>query len=226
MEVVLYNVRLRFQRLFADPVVFDDTSKLVQRYLTDAGVPYEKTIRIQQIAKDIVPIDDAGKPSAIAGTARYRHRGKIIRSEYMSPANLEISYVDFSSGLSRDEHRKFWDRGRWGDMLFEIKTFNHELLTLDLPEVDELYKLLRERAHPTTLVTVELANIPEALFHPTVGYMKTCLNRLAKSLNDAVEVYAAKDLDQQERQTLEKRLGRDSTSSTVFVILSKSRDPI
>ncbi len=226
MEVVLYNLRLRFQKLFADPVVFDDPSKLVRRYLLDAGVPHEKTIRIQQIAKEIVPVDDAGKPSAVAGTARYRHRGKVVRSEYMSAANLEISYVDFGSGLSRDEHRKFWERGRWENMLFEMKTFNHEQLTLDLPEVDDLYKLLRERANPTTLVTVELTNIPEALFHPTVGYMKTCLNRLAIGQNDAVEVYAAKELDQQERQPLEKRLGRDSTSSTVFVILSRSREPI
>jgi len=36
-----------------------------------------------------------------------------------------------------------------------------------------------------------------------------------------VEVYAARDLSASERSSLEKRLTRESTGSTVYVILSK-----
>ena len=222
LEVGLYRVRIRFERLFADPMIFEETQSLVRRYLLSSGVPRDKAVYLNQGAGEAVPVDDSGKPSAVAGAARYRFEGKRVRSEYMRAANLELDYVDFGSGLSEEDHAGLWKKGRWGEMTFEVKEFHHENVSVDLPEISELYQMLRVRADPTTLASVELPGLSDSLFRATVSYLEERLKRLAEQEGWSVEVYAAKNLTPEESLALEKRLGRESTPSTVHVILSKA----
>lgn len=223
LEVDVYSVRVSFDRLFADPAVFDDPARLAQKYLVSAGVPTERAAYFQQTTKEIVPVDDSGKPSVVAGTAKYRHQGRRVRSEYMTGANLKIAYVDFGSGLSPENHETLWKKGRWGEMKFEVKSFHHEKVMIELPDINELFQMLLVRADPTTFASLELANVPESLFQATFGYVEDRLRRLAASEGGTVEVYAARDLSPEERRVLEKRLARESTRSTVHVMLSKTR---
>src|SRR2546430_12222920 len=69
--------------------------------------------------------------------------------------------------------------------------------------------------------SIELAKMPEEAFRVTVAYLKSQLRESAGEDALEVEVYAAKDLSASERSSLEKRLTRESTGSTVYVILSK-----
>ena len=222
MEVGLYKVRIRFEKIFADPTIFEDTSHLAKKYFLSAGVPPAKAGYLHQASSEVEPVDDSGKPSVATGIGKYRYQGKRVRSEYMSGANLEFDYVDFGSGLSKDDHSKLWKKGRWGEMSFEIRDFHHQNISIELPDLAELYQMLKARADPTTLASVELANLPDSLFHATVNYLKDQLKHLAEQEGGTVEVYAARDLDPEERKALEKRLARESTSSTVHVILSKT----
>lgn len=221
MEVTVYKVQIRFEKLFADPMIFDDPANLVRRYFLSIGIPPEKTGHLYQSTGDVTPVNDSGRPSVVSGTADYRYQGKRVRSDYMAGANLEINYADFGSGLSRDDHAKLWRKGRWGDMRFETKDFTDKTATIDLPDVAELYQMLSARATPTTLASVELENLPDSLFKATVSYLEERLKRLAEDEGAAVEVYATRDLAPEERKALEKRLTRESTDSTVHVILSK-----
>lgn len=221
MEVSVYRVRVRFERLFADPVIFEDPLKLVQRYLALAGTPSERLGYMQQTAGEILAVDDSGKPSVVSGTANYPLRGKKVRSEFMAGANLSIEYADFGSGLSPEDHRRIWGRGLWADMRFEVKGFNHETVAIELPNPKELYTMLHERANPTTIATVELTNIPETLFLPTANYLEDRLRQLSEKGNDTVEVYASRNLTAEERRALERRITREGTPLTVYVIVSK-----
>lgn len=225
MEVNTYVVGIKFEKLFADPAIFDDPEKLAQRYILSAGIPSETTVYFQQTRKEIAPVDDAGKPSLVAGVAKYRHQGKQVRSEYMTGANLEIAYADFGSGLSPENHETLWKKGRWGEMKFEVKSFHHEKVMIELPDINELFQMLLVRADPTTFASLELANVPESLFQATFGYVEDRLRRLAASEGGTVEVYAARDLSPEERRVLEKRLAQESTRSTVHVMLSKTPLP-
>jgi F0F1-type ATP synthase delta subunit len=63
--------------------------------------------------------------------------------------------------------------------------------------------------------------MPEEVFRVTVAYLKSQLRKSAEKDGLEVEVYAARELSASEKSSLEKRLTRESTGSTVYVILSK-----
>ncbi len=217
----MYTVKLRFGRLFADPLIFENPRKLPQRYLAFAGVPKDKADHLHLTSSDVAPVDDSGRPSVVTGKANYRHQGIPARAEYMKDANLELEYVDFGSGLSQDDHERMWMKGVWGEIRFQVKSLHHEKAALDLPDIIELYQMLRARADPSTMASVELTGVSESLFHATVGYIEQTLKQLAEREGLSVEVYSARSLSNEEKMSLEKRLGRESTASTVHVILSK-----
>lgn len=221
MHVEVYKVRIRFARLFPDPLIFDEPQNLVRTYLLSKGVSSDKSGYLHQSTPEAVPVDDSGNQSVVSGTSSYHVHGKRVRSEFMAGANLSIEYADFGSGLSPEEHEGLWKRGLWGEMRFQVKSFNRETVAIELPDPDELYTMLHERANPTTIATVELASIPETLFLPTANYLEDRLRHLSEKGNGTVEVYASRNLTPEERQALEKRIAREATPLTVFVILSK-----
>ena len=221
MQVGVYKVRIRFARLFPDPLIFDEPQNLVRTYLLSRGVSSDKSGYMHQLTSEAVPVDDSGNPSVVSGTSSYPFHGKRVRSEFMAGANLSIEYADFGSGLSPEEHEGLWKRGLWGETRFEVKSFNRETVAIELPDPDELYTMLHERADPTTIATVELASIPETLFLPTVNYLEDRLRHLSEKGNETVEVYASRNLTPEERHALEKRIGREATPLTIYVILSR-----
>ena len=224
IEADFYRVRLRFERLFADPSIFEDQRNVARRYLLP-GTGSDKTISIYQVTSDISPTDDFGKSSEIAGTARYVHRGRVVRSEYFENANLILEYADFDSGLSPNDHQRLWKKQKWERMAFSLREFHHEHLSIDIPDISELHKMLRVRADPTTLVDVELPELPDSFFRSAVGYLETRLKQLAEAEHQTIEIYVAKDLLPEEKQALEKRLTRPSTRSTIYIMLSKAEVP-
>ncbi len=221
VEACLYRVRIRFEKLFADPTIFDEPSMLARRYLISTGLKPGEAASIYQTTKDVFPVDDRGNPSLALGTAKFSYQGKMLRSEYMSRANIDLDYVDFGSGHSPREHESLWRRGRWGDMKFEVAEFRHHPAKIELPDVGELYQMLRARADPSTLATVELPDLGKSLFEAAVRYVEDRLEQKSKEDGGSVEVYAARDLASEERRALERRLGRESTDNTVYVILSR-----
>jgi hypothetical protein len=223
IEADFYRVRFRFKRLFADPSIFEDQKNTARRYLLP-GTANDKTISIYQITNDIAPTDDAGKPSEIAGTARYVHGGRVVRSEYFENANVTLEYADFGSGISPSDHHRLWKKQRWGRMSFNLDEFRHEHLTIEMPDTSELYEMLRARADPTTLVDVELPALPDNFFRSAIGYLETRLKQLAKAQHETIEIYVARDLLLGEKEALEKRLTRPSTQSTIYIMLSKAEE--
>ncbi|HEV2118611.1 MAG TPA: hypothetical protein VGS11_00675 [Candidatus Bathyarchaeia archaeon] len=224
IEADFYRVRLHFERLFADPSIFEDQRNVARRYLLP-GTVGNKALSIYQVTSDISPTDDLGKSSEIAGTARYVHRGRVVRSEYFENANVILEYADFGSGISRNDHQRLWKKQRWGRMAFSLKEFHHEHLMIEIPDTSQLYEMLRVRADPTTLVDVELPNLSDNLFRSAVGYLETRLKQLAGAEHQTIEIYVAKDLLPKEKQALEKRLTRPSTQSTIYIMLSKAEAP-
>jgi hypothetical protein len=221
IEADFYRVRLRFKRLFADPSIFEDQRNATRRYLLP-GKTRDKTSNIYQVTGDISATDDLGKPSEVAGTARYVHQGRVVRSEYFQNANLILEYADFGSGISSNDHQRLWKKRKWGRMTFRLEEFHHEHLRIDIPDTSELYEMLRARADPTTLVDVELPELPENFFRSAVGYLEIRLKQLAEAEHQAIEIYVARDLLLEEKQALEKRLTRPSTQSTIYIMLSKT----
>jgi hypothetical protein len=221
IEADFYRVQLRFGRLFADPAIFDDQKNAVRRFLTYPHAPGDP-FAIHQITDEILPIDEAGKSPDVAGTARYVHRGRVVRSEYLENANVTLEYADFGTGLSANDHQKLWARRKWGRMNFSIREFHHEHLKIEIPAIPELYEMLRVRADPTTLVDVELPELAGNIFRSAVGYLETQLKRLAEQQHQTVDIYVARDLLPEEKQALEKRLTRPSTNSTIYILLSKT----
>ena len=215
-----YQVVVRFARLFPDPAVFDDQEHLVRRLFSQNQLPEVKTSYLHQHAGEIIPVDDKGRPATASGTAKYQLEGRTITAEFMSNANLRIEYLDFGTGLSPDDHLKLWRRQRLGEIRFELREFNHQSQTLDIPNIPELYRLLKEKAASTTLSTVELSNVSDNVFEATVAYLEAQLRDLASKDGTEVEVYAARNLSSSEKKSLEKRLTRESTRSTIYVILS------
>jgi hypothetical protein len=220
LEADEYTVMVRFERIFADPRIFDEQSNLVRRYFETAGVEGERTRFIYQTSEDLVPVDDAGHPSISAGIGKFRYQGKMLRSEYMQGANLRIEYVDFGSGLVPEDHRKLWVFGRWDDMAFETREFKHRHMKTSVAQASELYEMLRVRATPTTIATIELSGLSGTLFGATVRYLEDQLKPFVGKDDGTLEVYAARELDPGERKALETRLAREGTDSTVYVILS------
>jgi hypothetical protein len=223
IEADFYRVPLRFKRLFADPSIFEDQRNAAQRYLFKGDVG-DKSASIYQITSIIAPTDDSGKSSEIAGTARYVHRGRVVRSEYFENANLTLEYADFGSGLSPSDHQMLWKKQRWGRMSFNLDEFRHEHLRIEIPDTSELYEMLRDRADPTTLVDVELPDLPDNFFRSAVGYLETRLRQLAAAQHQTIEIYVARDLLVEEKEALEKRLTRPSTQSTIYIMLSKAEE--
>src|SRR5437899_3472375 len=177
IEADFYRVRLRFQRLFADPAIFEDQKNAARRFLCSTR-PSSREASIYQITDDISPIDNVGKSPDIAGTARYVHRGRVVRSEYLENANVTLEYADFGSGLSPSDHQRLWKRQKWGRMNFDLEEFHHEHLMIEIPAVAELYEMLRTRADPTALVDVELPDLPDNFFRSAVDYLDTRLKQL------------------------------------------------
>ncbi len=216
-----YRVVVRFARLFPDPTVFEDPAHLVVRYLVQNGLPRDKASYIHQSTDEIVPVGDGGSPALASGTAKYRYEGRTIVAEYMGNASLRLEYVDFGTGLSPADHSKLWKVQRLGDMRFELREFNHQSQTLNIPDTSDLYRILKERVEPTTISSIELSNISDTAFKAAVAYLETQLRQAASNDKLEVEVYAARDLSPTEKRSLEKRLTRESTKATVYVILSK-----
>jgi hypothetical protein len=221
VESDFYRVRLRFKRLFADPAIFEDQKNAVRRFLLSPHLASGQ-ISIYQITDDISPSDNVGKSPDIAGTTRYIHRGRVVRSEYLENAVLTLEYADFGSGLSPSHHQRLWKRQRWGRMSFNLEEFHHEHLTIEIPAVPELYEMLHARADPTALVDVELPELPDNFFRSAVGYLETRLKQLAELEHKTIDVYIARDLLPEEKAALEKRLTRPSTQSTIYIMLSKA----
>jgi hypothetical protein len=221
VESDFYRVRLRFKRLFADPAIFEDQKNAVRRFLSYRH-PASNQIAIYQITDGISPSDKEAKSADIAGTARYIHRGRVVRSEYLENANVTLEYVDFGSGLSPDDHQRLWKRQKWGQMNFDLEEFHYEHMKIEIPAVPELYEMLRSRADPTALVDVELPELPDNFFRSAVGYLETRLKQLADLEHKTVDVYVARDLLPEEKAALEKRLTLPSTPSTIYIMLSKA----
>jgi hypothetical protein len=222
VKVDRYRVVARFARLFPDPAVFEDQDHLVERYLVQNGVPPEKTSNIYQGDDEISPVDDSGKPAVASGTASFRFQGKNIIAEFMPNASLTLEYYDFGTGLSPEDHSRLWKKQRIGEMAFQIRDFAHETRTLSVTNVSELYEIMKKQSQTTSLSSIELAKMPDDAFRVTVAYLKSQLRNRAGGDAMEVEVYAAKDLSSSEKSALEKRLTKESTGSTVYVILSKS----
>lgn len=223
MDVKIFRVKIRFPRLFADPAVFDEPSTIAQRYLTSTGLSQDKSDFIQQVTEDAIPLDDSGRPSVAAGEASYRYQGKSIRSEYMAGANLNLEYVDFGSELSTQDHKSIWAKGKWGELSFELKDLQQREVNIELPDIDELYKMLDARSEPTTMATIELGSLPGNVFQPTASFVETRLKKLAHSGGASVEVYASRELAAHEKAALEKRMTRELGDSNLLVILSREK---
>jgi len=221
VKVDHYHVVARFARLFPDPAVFEDQDHLVERYLLQSGLPKEKAFYLYQPADEINPVDDSGKPAIASGAASFRFQGKNIMAEFMPNASLAMEYYDFGTGLSSEEHSRLWSKQRIGEMSFQLRDFRHETQGLNLTNVSELYHILKKQGQTTSLSSIELAKMPEDMFRLTMEYLKSQLRKSAEQDALEVEVYAAKDLSASEKSSLEKRLTRKSTGSTVYVILSK-----
>ena len=221
MKADLYNIVLFFPRLFPDPAVFEDPVHLANRYLLDNGISREKSDLVYQTTDEIDPVDERGKPSISSGTAKHSFQGRSILAEYMSNASIRLEYADFGTGLTSSDHSRVWSKGKIGELRFELRQFKHQTTSFNLPEFSELYQMMKERATPTTLSTIELDGVPGEAFGAAVAYLRGRL--LAAALKDdfEVEVYAAQDLSPSEKSRLEKRIGRESNRATIFVVLSR-----
>jgi hypothetical protein len=216
---------LRFPRLFPDPALFEDTIHLANRYLTDNGLSREKSALIFQSTEEILPVDNQNNPSSTSGTAKFPFEGKMILAEYMSNATVPLDYVDFGSGLSAEDHSRLWSKGKIGELRFELHEFKHQTQSLNIPDIPELYKILKEKAIPNTLSTVELENVQSQLFRPVLAYVESRLRTNATADGLDLEIYAARDLSASEKASLERRLTRESGKDTIFIILSRESVP-
>ena len=217
----LFQVNLRFSRLFPDPEFFEDQVHLANRVALQSGVEKDREDWLYQITDEIVPLDDRGRPAITSGTAKFQFEGKAILAEYMNNAMVGLEYLDFGSGLTTDDHTKIWNRGRLGGLRFELRELKHQPQLLNIPEVSEVYKILKQRASPNSLSTIELENVPGRMSNAAFRFLEDRLRSEAAKDNLELEIYAAKDLSRSERSTLEKRLARQSTDSTVFIILNQ-----
>ena len=194
---------------------------MVSNYLVGAGMPKDKALLIHQSDDDPEPVDDLGKPAVASGTSKFRYAGRTILAEYMANASLRLDYVDFGTGLTVAEHSNLWKKQRWGETSFELRDFQHSSQTLDIPDIGELYRILRGQASPTALSTIELPGVSENMFAAVSSYLRGQLGEYATKDALEVEVYSARKLTGSEKAALEKRLTRESTKNTIYVILSR-----
>ncbi len=220
LEADLYRLKIRFEKLFADPRIFDDPRTFVRDFLASTGLSPGKVSEIYETTEDVDPVDDRGRPCVPAGTGKFRYGGRMLRSEYMQGANFRLEYVDFGSGLRREDHERMWKRGRWEDTSIETRDFYHQHVDTGVADISQLYTMLKDRATPTTMATVELPGATGSVFSATVKYVQDRLEQMVAKDGGTVEVYAARDLDSEENKALERRLSRESTGSTVYIILS------
>jgi hypothetical protein len=220
LEADFYRVRIRFGKLYADPRIFDSPPSFAREYLQSKGLSRNDAQGIYETTEDVVPLDDNGRPALPAGTGKFHYQGKMLRSEYIQGANIQLEYSDFGSGFRPDEHRRAWAIGRWDDLSFEMKDLQHQHVNTGVASFAELYGILKGRAHPTTMATVELSVKAGGVFNATVQYLADHIGRLAQPDGGTVEVYAARQLSNQERKAIEARLGQEATASTVYIILS------
>ena len=218
IEIGVYRVSLWFKRLFADPRLFEKNANLARQYLNSAGLS-EPSARYIIQSKPPAITDEKGEPSKITGVAKYIFQEKKTRSEYMENANLVIDYLDVGTDLSPDQHRQYWAKQKLWTMPFVLKSFNHQLVKLNIPDVEELYSMVKERAQPITIASVELNDVPHDQFDLAMAYLETHLARIAEKDSTTLEVYASRDLEPSEREALDKRLTKTSTASTVYLIL-------
>jgi len=218
VEIGVYRVSLWFKRLFADPRLFEKNANLARQYLESAGLSEPKSRYIIQ-PKPTAITDEKSEPSKITGVAKYIFQEKKTRSEYMENTNLVIEYLDVGTGLSRDQHRQYWAGQKLWTMPFLLKSFNHRLVKLEIPNVEELYAMVKERAQPTTIASIELNDVPDEQFDVAMAYLESHLAGIAEKDSATLEVYASRDLEPSEREALDKRLTRQSTASTVYLIL-------
>ena len=222
LQADFYRVKVRFVKLYADPRVFDRPPTFVREYLQSKGLARERAELIYETTEDVMPVDDTGRPSRPTGTGKFRYEGKTLRSEYMQGASIRLEYADFGSGSLPEDHRRCWMAGRWDDLSFEMKELHHQHLDTGIADLAELYDILKKRAAPTAVATVELPLKASSVFDATVRFLENQIGRLAQREGRTVEVYAAGKLDGSERKALENRIGRDATASTVYVILGSA----
>ncbi len=222
LQADFYRVKVRFGKLYADPRVFDRPPTFVREYLQSKGLARERAELIYETTEDVMPVDDTGRPSRPTGTGKFRYEGKTLRSEYMQGASIRLEYADFGSGSLPEDHRRCWMAGRWDDLSFEMKELHHQHLDTGIADLAELYDILKKRAAPTAVATVELPLKASSVFDATVRFLENQIGRLAQREGRTVEVYAAGKLDGSERKALENRIGRDATASTVYVILGSA----
>ncbi len=226
LEADLYRLKIRFEKLYADPRIFDEPRTFVRDFLASTGLSSSKVNEIYETTEDVDPVDDRGRPCVPAGTGKFRYGGKMLRSEYMQGANLRLEYVDFGSGLRREDHKRMWERGRWEDTSFETRDFQRQHVGTGIADISQLYTMLKDRAAPNTMATIELPGATGSAFTASVKYLQDRLEQMAAEAGGTVEVYAARDLDTAENKALEKRLARESTDSTVYIILSIGPVPL
>ncbi len=218
VEISVYNVRLWFKRLFADPRLFEKNSNFAKQYLESAGMSEANSRYIRQSNAPLIT-DEKGEPSKIAGVAKYVFQDKKIRSEYMENTNLVIDYLDVGTGIPPDLHRRYWTGQKLWTMPFLLKDFKHQLVKLEIPNVGDLYSMVKERASPTTIASVELNEVPDDQFDLALAYLETHLARMVEKDSATLEVYASRDLEPSEKEALDRRLTRQSTARTVYLIL-------
>ena len=207
--------------MFPDPAFFEDQIHLANRIFRESGIGRDGEEWVYQITDEIVPLDDRGRTAITSGTAKYQFEGRTILAEYMNNALVRLEYLDFGSGISPDDQAKIWNRGRLGGLKFELMEIKHHPQTLNLPDTSEIYKILKERASPNSLSTIELENVPGKMYGPAITFLGDKLRSAARMDDLEVEIYAAKDLSPSEKNALERRLARESSNSTVFIILNQ-----
>lgn len=222
LKVDSYLITARFARLFPDPAVFDEPENSARRYLVRAGLSNDKASYIHQAADDVEPVDDLGRPATVSGSGRFRFGPRMITADYMTNASIRVDYVDFGSGLSPVDHANLWKKQKWGELNFELRNFQHSSQTINIPEINELYGLLKKQLPATALSTIELPGLSDKMFQLVTSYLRSRLGEYAVKDSLDMELYAARDLSASEKTGLEKRLTRESTKNTIYVILSKS----
>ncbi len=225
VEVDHYIVQVKFKRLFADPRIFGPEVNLPRLFLDERGFDKSKERFIIELGHFRVT-DGEGNTAKSAGTAKYDFQGKKTNSEYMESVTLAIEYYDLGTRVPPYEHHRFWMDGPLWTMRFTLEKFDHETVTLDIPDISELYTMVKNQAQPTTMASVELGDLPNDKFDLALAYLETSLRSLAEKDNLIVEVYPARYMDSGERKALDARLARESTDSTVYMVLGGHDGPL
>ncbi len=220
VELDNYRVRLGFKRLFADPRLFENNSRFARSFLLQNGLDPSKANRIIDLGQ-FQPTDATGNPARTSGTANYNFQGSKNRAEYMENVTVYIEYVDVGTGLPSHEHHRLWLYGNLWAMPFTLENFGHVTVTLEMPDVESLYSMIKEQAQPTTIASMELEGLPKGSFDLALAYLEARLAELGEKDKTTLEIYASRYLDDHERVSLDARLTKKSTDSTVYVILGK-----